>query len=133
MNVDTSLVGSAGVAIEHDNFELTQMNVYLVDTSEDFLTFSPTVYDLTSQASASGIAPKDWEASLDLSQCVLQSADDTYLNFLEPLFEGDDIIEYEIGSGEYLVPFTDWLVNGGTCTVNLVYDTRVFLNEVANT
>lgn len=62
----------------------------------------------------------------------MQSADDTYYNFLEPLFEGDDIIEYEVGSGEYLVPFTDWFVNGNVCTVNLVYDTRVFVNGVAD-
>ena len=63
----------------------------------------------------------------------MQSADEQFLNFIEALFEGDDIIEYEVGSGEYLVPFTDWLINGNTCTVDLVYDTRVFLAGVAST
>ena len=55
------------------------------------------------------------------------------MTFIDAVFEGDDVIEYEVGSGEYLVSFTDWLVNGSTCTIDLVYDTRVFVGGASST
>ena len=50
-----------------------------------------------------------------------------------PVFDGTDIVEYEIGSGVYNVPFIDWLVDTNvhsSCTIDLEYWTREWVDVV---
>lgn len=62
-------------------------------TLEDSSIFPPMIMDL-SAASSTSITPasKDWELSQDYAKCKIQSADDLFYNFVEPIFEGDDVI-----------------------------------------
>ena len=126
-NVISNLLGADGTG-RNDDEDLNQAS----SLSESLADFTPTITDL-SLASDSAISPGAWEASHDFTACNAHSADDTFYDFIEAIFEGDDIIEYEIGSSTYNVPFTDWLIDDGSCTMDLVYDVREFISGVAST
>ena len=77
-----------------------------------------------SAASASSISLNGVKnmLSTELAQCS-QKSSATPLTLVDPVFESDDLIDYEIGSGLYNVAFSDWYVSGNTCTIDFEYRT----------
>ena len=49
---------------------------------------------------------------------------------MDAVFETDDVIDYEIGSGLYNAAFTDWLVSGNVCEVDMLYQVRETVSSV---
>ena len=85
-----------------------------------------SVYDPTSNVHDIVVPLGDWETFLSSSfeQCAARSAKSTIYSLDEPIFEEDDSLEYQIGSGAYQVSFRDWAVAEDLCSMKFEYMVR---------
>ena len=101
------------------------------DTSDSLFTVSGrdeqmSVYDPTPNVHDIVVPLGDWETFLSSSfeQCAARSADSALYSLDEPIFEEEDSLEYQIGSGAYQVSFKDWAVTENLCNMNFEYMVR---------